>query len=458
MPILRPEERLDTIVAGKYRLDSILGRGGVGVVFKGEHEVTERPVAVKLLLPSFSDEEGISRRFVQEAKTAASLHHPNVVDVLDMGETSDGALYVALEFLEGESLADRLERCGKLTPLELLDALVPIVDALAMAHERGITHRDIKPDNIFLSVDGRGTTIPKVLDFGIAKLAEGSSLKTNTGALIGTPQYMSPEQASADREIDAASDVWALGVVFYECLAGRRPFEAESITALLLQLVTFEPTPLAELAPGCPPALLDLVERCLAKDRGGRPATARELLPMLEDARSQAGEGAGAAELGDRPAAVTAARTPVADADNTDFVAPRARPSGALVAVGVAVAIALGGIGLYSWEVASEDGVPPPITAARAADEGEGDEESAPTQAAAASVQAPDAGIAGGPLAQGVDPPAPAPEPETDEPPAPPPPPRSRRRRASAPADEPAPTPPATSRRGVSAIPTDPGF
>ena len=196
--------------------------------------------------------------------------------VLDVGsDPDDQSLYLVLEKLEGESLGDRLER-GPLSVEETLELLVPILGALEAAHTLGVLHRDLKPDNIFLHVDGAGVRVPKLLDFGIAKIIDGPvSVQTRTGAVMGTPHYMSPEQAQADRTLGPPADVWSMGVIMYECLSGSRPFEADSLTALLMKLVGQDHAPLLELAPQTPEHLARAVEAALQKQPGLRPASAK---------------------------------------------------------------------------------------------------------------------------------------------------------------------------------------
>lgn len=277
MPLLTPQERIGTVIAGRYRIESMLGQGGMGVVLGGRHELTGRPIAIKLLLPSFVEEPELIARFFQEAKAAAALNHPNVVDVLDMGQ-EDGDAYLVLELLEGESLHELLEHRGKVPADELLTILLPVIDALSAAHEQGIVHRDLKPDNIFIHRDIRGRAIPKVLDFGIAKLLEvDSSVKTRTGGVLGTPHYMSPEQAHGMKVVGGETDIWSMGVLLYECLSGELPFAAESVPALLLQICTFDPLPLSERAPEIDPRLAAVVHRAFAREREERFASMEEL-------------------------------------------------------------------------------------------------------------------------------------------------------------------------------------
>ena len=235
----------------------------------------------------FATEADIVGRFFQEAKAAAALNHPNVVDVLDMGQ-EDHDVFLVLEFLEGQPLGALLEDRARLSPAEALPILLPVIDALGAAHERGILHRDLKPDNIFVSRDLRGRKTPKVLDFGVAKLSEGdSSVETRTGGVVGTPEYMSPEQAQGKKDLGPAADVWSMGAVLYETMAGARAFRAESIPALLLQICSFDPLPLEERSPDVPPAIAHVVARALARDLDVRYPSMEALGRALVDAASE---------------------------------------------------------------------------------------------------------------------------------------------------------------------------
>ena len=234
MPILTPKERLGTQIAGKYHLSRILGKGGMGVVFGGKHSWTGREVAVKLLLPSFTEDTEIVRRFLQEAQAAAAIKHPNVVDVLDMGREEDGSVYLVLEYLHGEPLSARLKR-SPLSPAEALEYFKPILGALAKAHDAGIVHRDLKPDNLYLSIaEEGGHIVPKLLDFGIAKVAGGR--KTQTGMVVGTPWYMSPEQAKGQRDLTPALDVWGMAVLYFVCVSAKPPYTAKNPAEVIVDL------------------------------------------------------------------------------------------------------------------------------------------------------------------------------------------------------------------------------
>ncbi len=284
MPILTPEERVGTIVAGKYRLDRILAQGGMGTVFGGQHEWTHRPVAVKLLNYEHARNPEIVKRFLQEARAAATLTHSNVVDVLDMGEDQDGTVYMVLELLEGRTLRAHLREAGRLELGELVEILGPVMDALAAAHRRGVVHRDLKPDNVFLTYDEDGRVIPKLLDFGIAKVRDGDSTATGTGVMIGTPQYMAPEQVRGDRDVGAPADVWSMGVLLYVALSGRMPFSGDAAATILAKVLTERPPPLRVVAPHVPPEVAGVVDRALSAAPEARFADMAEMAAALRRA------------------------------------------------------------------------------------------------------------------------------------------------------------------------------
>jgi eukaryotic-like serine/threonine-protein kinase len=275
-----------TILAEKYRLVSLLGRGGMGEVWHAEHLGLRAPVAIKLMKPEIvSDPEALAR-FNREAQAAASLRSPHVVQVLDHGlDPILRAPFIAMEMMEGESLGARLERLGRLSPADTARIVTHIARALARAHEAGIVHRDLKPDNVFL-VPGDDEEIAKVLDFGIAKantqsLDPGSA--TRTGAVMGTPYYMSPEQISGAKGVDFRTDLWALGVIACQCLTGRLPFQAETIGGLALAICA-EPMPRPSQLGPTPAGFDAWFERAVAREPAQRFQSARELAGELRRA------------------------------------------------------------------------------------------------------------------------------------------------------------------------------
>ncbi|MEM1417556.1 MAG: serine/threonine-protein kinase [Myxococcota bacterium] len=290
MAVPTPAERLGTTLAEKYELESVIGRGGIGVVFVATHKWTGRRVAVKVLRYQHSQDPKQVQRFLREARATAQLHHPNVVDVLDMGQADDGAVYLALEFLEGETLRRRIDRDERIDQWELVDLLLPVFDALAAAHEIGLIHRDLKPDNIFLSLDSRGKLVPKLLDFGLVKSIgpQVTGFSTEVGSFLGTPAYMSPEQIRAETA-NPASDVWSMGVVLYEALTGGLPYDEVQAPALLVSILSDAFAPVLEQAPHVDASLAAVVEDMLEKKPEDRVPDIRTVMSRLAAAAEQAG-------------------------------------------------------------------------------------------------------------------------------------------------------------------------
>ncbi|MBX3275757.1 MAG: serine/threonine protein kinase [Sandaracinaceae bacterium] len=274
-------------IAERYRLDRIIGKGGMGTVYEAVHLWTGRPVAVKLLYSA--DSERMSKRILAEARAAAAVRHPHVVEVLDVGFAELGVMYLVLELLEGETLQSLLKRRAKLRAEDALDIIVPILDALEVLHQAQIAHRDVKPGNVFLSRGAGGRVVPKLLDLGISKRLDAAEGLTVTGALMGTPSYMAPEQARGADEVGASADIWAVGVLLFECLTGRRPFEHATIPGTLHLIATERPPPIATLVDDLPGALASAVDRALAYDPADRHASAGAMADALVDAALAAG-------------------------------------------------------------------------------------------------------------------------------------------------------------------------
>ena len=276
------------IVAGRYRLDRLLGRGGMGQVWAVRHEVTHRVAALKLLNGPSHLQQSRRRRFLREARAASAVSHPNVVRVHDFFELPDGTPVMIMDLLEGETLGQKLSRDGAL-PVDVAAAiLLPVVSAVGTAHARGVIHRDLKPENVFLCAAPDGAFDVRVLDFGVAKLVsapvpspEDSDALTGTGGVVGTPSYMSPEQGFGEGTVDHRADVWSLGVVLYEVLAGSRPVDGANMGQVLKRLLNEAITPLEVLAPELPPDVTELVGRMLSRDPEGRPRDLREVAGVL---------------------------------------------------------------------------------------------------------------------------------------------------------------------------------
>ncbi len=271
------QERVVSVVGDHYQLDSEIGRGGMSVVYRARDLRLKRPVAIKVLPPELAHDPAVATRFTREAQTSAHLAHAHIVPIYDVGE-GNGIAYFVMALITGGNLATLLAREPR-QPIEEVRRLVwEVADALAYAHLRGVIHRDIKPDNILLDPD---TGRAMVTDFGIARAVESNTRLTVTGIAVGTPTYMSPEQAVGEREIDGRSDIYSLGVVAYQMLTGRVPFTAGNSMALLLKHVGERPRPIAELRPEVPQPLRDAIERALAKEPDDRWPTAGALRDAL---------------------------------------------------------------------------------------------------------------------------------------------------------------------------------
>jgi serine/threonine-protein kinase len=276
------------VVAGRYRLDRVLGQGGMGVVWAATHTITRRGVAMKFLKGPAHARPELRRRFLREARAAATVQHPSVVEVHDVFELDDETPVMVMDLLVGETLAQRIASQGPLSVHQTASILLPVVSAVGTAHSRGVVHRDLKPENIFLAENEEGGTEIKVLDFGIAKLAnvEGEAVTqsqlTGTGSMLGTPCYSAPEQLFGEKIIDHRADIWALGVVLYECLSNQLPVYGENLGQILKMLTSGEILPLERLAPQLPADILTLVGRMLSRPVEQRPKDMREVLEVLQ--------------------------------------------------------------------------------------------------------------------------------------------------------------------------------
>jgi tRNA A-37 threonylcarbamoyl transferase component Bud32 len=272
---------------GNYRITAKLGEGGMGVVYLAEHPVIGKKVAMKAIHPELSKNSDVVSRFVTEAKAVNQIGHEHIVDIADFGNTSDGEFYFVMEYLQGESLSDRLRRETRLDAGSALSITAQIADALNASHEQGIIHRDLKPENIFLCNNrGPGRDFVKVLDFGLAKLTlsdQKVSHKTRTGSVMGTPYYMSPEQCEGKIEIDHRADIYSLGVLLFEMLTGKVPFGGDGYGEIIVKHVTMPPPSVRSINEDLPEEVDLILYRALAKDRDQRFQTMAEFEEALLD-------------------------------------------------------------------------------------------------------------------------------------------------------------------------------
>ena len=272
-----------TVLVGKYRVERVVGQGGMGIVLAARHEQLDDRVAIKLMLPAVASNPEAVARFVREARAAAKIKSEHVARVSDVGTLETGEPYMVMEYLEGADLSMLLQRQGRL-PLEIAaDYLLQACEAIAQAHELGIVHRDLKPANLYLTNRRDGYPLVKVLDFGISKIATGAvdSSMTRTSALMGSPLYMSPEQMNSARDVDRRTDVWSLGVILYELLTGQPPFNGETLPQVCAQILTGPMPNVRERVPELSEAIQLVVARCLERDPSRRFASVEELAQAL---------------------------------------------------------------------------------------------------------------------------------------------------------------------------------
>jgi len=280
---------IGSVIDGKYEVKRLLGSGGMGAVYEGYHTLIARKVAIKVLHPHVVDDTAILNRFLNEARITAELGCDNIVEVTDMGVMPKGSPYLVMEYLEGETLGERFHKSGALRVDEAIEIVAEILCGLAEVHRAGVIHRDLKPDNVFLSerrVSGEGPVqVVKLLDFGVSKIArpgiDGLHL-TQTGAVIGTPWYMSPEQARGGKNVDHRTDIYATGLLLYEALTGQRPFAADNYNELMFIISNEDPPSPLSVRPDLPSGLEDVLHRALARDPDERFLSATEFLSALE--------------------------------------------------------------------------------------------------------------------------------------------------------------------------------
>ncbi len=316
---------LGQTLAGKYLVEQLIKRGGMGAVYRGKHVMMDKTVAIKVLRPSLAGDDAVVARFSREAKAASRISHPHAVSVTDFGEAENGVVFLVMEYLDGRTLKDIIRTEGPMPLGRAVEIIRQVSGALDAAHEQGVIHRDLKSDNIMLS-QTNGADWARVLDFGIAKIQQAEGVRdhdiTAANLVIGTPQYMSPEQCSQTTAIDARSDVYSLGVIVYEMLAGRVPFTGESPTVIMMKQVQDPPPSVLEARPDLPPSVDKLIDRALAKQPADRFQTAGGLSDALAQAAADAPSLAAAPLV-----AETVANAPVNvtldDVDEVTVVQPR---------------------------------------------------------------------------------------------------------------------------------------
>src|SRR5918999_700008 len=288
-----PASIVDTVLDGQYQMEALLGKGGMGAVYRARHILLGDRVAIKVLPPEVRSNAEWLRRFRREGQAARRFRHPNSVTVYDLRTAADGTIYMVMEYVEGHTLDQEIKTRGRFTAREAFEILTPIMSVLDTAHSMGVVHRDLKPENIMIGNAENGPPVVKLLDLGIAKLREiagaengGNTALTMAGQVLGTPYYMSPEQwgeipRDGNVEIHGRADIYSLGLVFYEMILGRRCFSGNTLHELRREHVSTTPRPLREIAPDVPRGFSDAIKRATAKDRGDRQATAGALAKEL---------------------------------------------------------------------------------------------------------------------------------------------------------------------------------
>jgi serine/threonine protein kinase len=333
--IIQPIFRLHgSVIDGKYEILRVLGSGGMGIVYEGRHTLIGRKIAVKLLFPEIRASQESLARFQNEARIAASIAHKNIIDVFDMGTTTDKIPFIVMEYLLGYSLEQVLRLTTTIPTTMAVDILLEVLSALHAVHSRGIIHRDLKPDNVFLVEQAGGEDLVKVLDFGICYLRKAAGMqdaavKTETGFLLGSPLYMAPEQALSEDAIDHRVDLYAVGVLLYRMLTGAFPHEGNNYNQIIISIAMKDPVPPRQRAPHISPAMEDLILRAIARDPDRRFSSAAEFAGYLAMFKTHGGD------MEDAPSMVSSLPEEVKSKIHKDAMARRSTPvDGSLAAAG----------------------------------------------------------------------------------------------------------------------------
>jgi serine/threonine-protein kinase len=312
--VSEPDDLVGRVLLGKLHVIGVLGRGGMGAVYEVEHRLTRHRRALKVLHSRLEDSEHAVKRFLREATVAGTLKSPHVVEIYDAGQLESGAPYVLMEKLEGRTLGELLEGRTRMEAGKIARVVWEAAQGIAAAHRAGIVHRDLKPDNLFVANERDGSTRVKILDFGISKFAPDAydGELTGEGTVMGTPYYMAPEQAESAKDADGRADIYALGVILYEAVSGRRPFDDESFAALVVKIHRGECEPLGKLVPALDPAFVEVVQRAMHRDPAQRYPTieafAGALAPFAEGPLAAVDRSARDASVAPTPDSVREAR------------------------------------------------------------------------------------------------------------------------------------------------------
>ncbi|EYF05844.1 serine/threonine-protein kinase [Chondromyces apiculatus] len=272
------------LIQSRYRLGRLLGAGASGSVWAAKNELIDRDVALKVMSPEVAEDAVALQRFFNEARASGRVRSPSIVEILDLGQAENGSPFLVFELLSGQGLDQKLLQEGILSPETLLEIFIGITRALDLAHQQNIVHRDLKPANLYVHRTAHGELVGKILDFGISKIFDTSQnfTLTRTGCVVGSPAYMSPEQASGREDLDGRADIWSIGVVMYEALTGTLPHQAPNYNALMVRILTQDCDPVMTRKPDLPPNLCAVVDGCLKRDREARIASAGVLANQLE--------------------------------------------------------------------------------------------------------------------------------------------------------------------------------